>query len=116
MVDLRWDREGGLTRAAGDEDLYRELTDLLVETLRNELQVVKIAAAERDAETLWRTAHGLKGAAANMGIEAVREAAHRLEMAGRRGELTELESLFRELEALTERLAEVHHGPGRRGG
>jgi CheY-like chemotaxis protein/HPt (histidine-containing phosphotransfer) domain-containing protein len=44
------------------------------------------ALARQDAESFWKTAHGLKGSSATIGFDRIRELAARLEKSGRVGE------------------------------
>jgi HPt (histidine-containing phosphotransfer) domain-containing protein len=82
------DRSKILERVGGDVDFFRELAGIFVEDCPKLLADIRIAISTRDSRTLEYAAHSLKGAVANFGAEPAREAALRLEMLGRAGDLT----------------------------
>ena len=70
-----------LAEAIGlDEEDYRELVELFLETGKADFDQLKAALAEGNAETVSRKAHTLCGAAGNLGIMDVYEAAKRIEL------------------------------------
>jgi len=80
-----FDRAALLERVMGDEDLARELgTGFLLDMPE---QIAKLAAAlqANDSRRAELHAHSIKGAAATMGAEALRETAGRIERAARTG-------------------------------
>ena len=85
-LDMVFDPNDALARAAGDVSLVRELAAILLSelpTLRSELEG---AAAEDDAAGLAQWAHRLKGAAGNLGAHRSAALAARLEQLAREGE------------------------------
>lgn len=93
------DRAVALERVGGDSELLQEMAQLFLEEYPSQLDAVRAAVSARDARALERSAHSLKGSVGNFGAAAAQEAALRLEMIGRRGELQELEQAFRSLES-----------------
>jgi HPt (histidine-containing phosphotransfer) domain-containing protein len=80
-----------------EEDEYRELVDLFLETGMADYDRLKGAFEAGDARQVARSAHTINGAAGNMGIMNVHEVAKRIELAA--GE-NQLDSVSREVGAL----------------
>jgi HPt (histidine-containing phosphotransfer) domain-containing protein len=76
------DRKALLSRSAGDEELMLEVAAAFLEDCPGMLAQVQGAADRRDAEALRAAAHMLKGAAANLGADALAEIAAVLERLG----------------------------------
>lgn len=64
-----------------DEDEYRELFELFLDTGRADYKRLKLAFAAGDAQQVARSAHTINGAAGNMGIMNIHEVAKRIELA-----------------------------------
>jgi len=82
-----FDRDGLLERLGGDVELVDEIVQIFLESADELLAAVESAVADGDAHRVERAAHSLKGALLNIAAEPVSERAHRLEQAGRSGEL-----------------------------
>lgn len=108
MTDLQWDRGFALEQAGDDEELLAELLTLLRDSAAGDLKLMQAAAAAGDGRALADAAHNTKGAAASLGIENLRRAAHELEEAGRAGTLARAPELLPRFERLLEQLAEIH--------
>ncbi len=67
--------------------------------LRNDLEAIAAHLTAGDAEKLFMTAHGLKGAAAAAGALGVREVARELEQCGKLGRIADTPPLFTRLKA-----------------
>ncbi|HEX8160833.1 MAG TPA: response regulator [Pyrinomonadaceae bacterium] len=80
----------------GDEPV-RELLDLYLRETRPQLDRLSEALARKDARALERTAHGIKGSSAALGIENVAMLCGELEAAGRGGRLEGAESTLARL-------------------
>ncbi|MBL8176340.1 MAG: Hpt domain-containing protein [Bryobacterales bacterium] len=93
------DRAVALERVGGDSELLQEMAQLFLDEYPSQLDAVRVAVLARDAKALERSAHSLKGSVGNFGAAAAQDAALRLEMIGRRGELQDVEQEFRNLEA-----------------
>jgi PAS domain S-box-containing protein len=76
-----------LDRVGGDRALLREMVRLFLETYPGSLKELCDAAARCDAEAVHRLAHTFKGMVAHFGAAAAVEAALRLEVMGRSGEM-----------------------------
>lgn len=97
-----------LERIEGDEDLCQELLQTFLEYTPQQLQVIRQALEAGDALRLQGQAHSLKGAAASISAEAMKETARRLELAGKNCDLEQagplVEALLREFARLQEAL------------
>jgi signal transduction histidine kinase/CheY-like chemotaxis protein len=96
-----------LARVGGDRELLAEISRLFVDDAPRHLQKIREALDARDAESLRRAAHGLKGAAANFDAEGVVAAARDLEEIGRTGQFDAHETAWQSLTSETDRLISV---------
>jgi len=104
VVNALLDVEQALQRLEGDEELFRLVLGVFLETLPELLDAVSGACAASNASALREAAHALKGAAAAVCAEAVRATAERLEELGRGGVLTGADALSTELREHADRL------------
>jgi signal transduction histidine kinase/DNA-binding response OmpR family regulator len=93
-----------LARVGGDRELLAEISRLFVDDAPRHLQNIREALDARNAESLRRAAHGLKGAAANFDADGVVSAARALEEIGRTGEFEAHEAAWQALTSETDRL------------
>jgi HPt (histidine-containing phosphotransfer) domain-containing protein len=104
-----FDREAMLAELDGDAELLAELVDTMRTEAPKLLHELRAAAGATDPALVARAAHTLKGAVSNFGARTAADAALRLELMGRAGDLSELapalaaleiamSSLIRELE------------------
>lgn len=112
------DEEDLLERVGGDIEFLNEIARMFLDDCPRMVQEIRFACARGDADALQHAAHTLKGCVANFGAGPAREAACRLEMIGRSGDLapapvacTDLES---ELARFTEALTALSSGASRR--
>ncbi len=99
MVDLQWNRDFALEQAGEDEELLAELLSLLLESTAGDLAKIKGALEKGDAVKMGEAAHSIKGAAASLGVEKLREVAYGLEKAGRENDLDLASSFVSPLES-----------------
>lgn len=99
-----YNRRELLERMSGDEDLLRDVLRTFIAGAPPMVEAMHRAVLGRDARALWEGAQRLTDAAANVSAEGVRSLAHRIERAGRAGELGEVPALLGELQALLESL------------
>jgi CheY-like chemotaxis protein/HPt (histidine-containing phosphotransfer) domain-containing protein len=85
------DFESLLKRCLGNKELPKKLLTKFHARLPEELRQINEAVAARDSAQISAMAHRLKGAAANLSAEPMREAAAELELIGRNGDLTDAE-------------------------
>jgi HPt (histidine-containing phosphotransfer) domain-containing protein len=104
------DKEGGLRRLGGDLELYNELIDLFMDTSVDQIEQLKLAVKNNEADDIRKVAHSIKGAAANLGITLVQQIAFELEKIGYDKNLSEAEDSLNRLMYELERVKEyVRH-------
>jgi CheY-like chemotaxis protein len=91
------DFEAAMKTVGGDEDLFKEVGVLLIDSLPGLLGKIREGITAGDAGTVESSAHGLKGSLGNFGKGPAYKAAQRLEQMGNRGELGGAERGFEEL-------------------
>lgn len=106
MADLQWDQAFAFEQSGEDGELLQELLDLLKSSSLSDLEKIKAGLADDDGDAVADAAHSIKGAAASLGVEALREAAYDIEKKGRAGQHAEidivvLEDLVSQLDSLT---------------
>ncbi len=87
-----------------DEEDYRELAELFMETSAAEYDQLKHAYAAKDAEQVSRSAHSISGASGNMGLINIHEVARRIEQTANKNQLDQINS---DVETLHELLNDV---------
>ena len=80
-----FNREALLERLGGDEQLLAKIAGLFLEDCPARLTAIKAAVDARSAERIRTEAHALKGAAANLAVSELVEAARVLEQIGADG-------------------------------
>jgi PAS domain S-box-containing protein len=93
-----------MVRVGGDRTLMRELVGLFLKTYPTSLAELRAAASRGDPEAVHRLAHGFGGMAGHFGAREVIEAARRLEVMGRAGNLGGAEGELAALAGAVERL------------
>ena len=83
----------------GDRELFDEVLSLFAQTIPQVVEDVGSAIKSRDAARLRLVAHGLKGSAANVCAEPARRKAEEIEGMAKRGDFSQIEQAFAELEA-----------------
>jgi CheY-like chemotaxis protein/HPt (histidine-containing phosphotransfer) domain-containing protein len=99
------DRAGALSRLGGDETMFNEFLRLMLDGAESDVAEITEAVEADDALRIERLAHGLKGGAASLGADRLRDAALRLEIVGRSGDLTDARDA---LAHLREELSYLH--------
>ncbi len=102
-----YDRAGFLARIMDDEELAREVEATFLEDIPLQLGRLEEAVAAGDRETVRRQAHKIKGAAANLGAGALREAALRVEETTDVTGREEMKELLRRLLECYNEVAEI---------
>ena len=93
-----------LSRVDGNREQLKVLTDAFVMSNPVSLGEMQAALDRHDANALERSAHSLKGSAANLAADAAYDTAAKLEALAREGNLATAVTVCRELEV---RIAEV---------
>jgi HPt (histidine-containing phosphotransfer) domain-containing protein len=93
-----FNRELFLSRMMGDEGFAREIAAQLLEELPALLSKLMESVEQKDLESVWKQAHKMKGASANVGGEALSGVAFELEQAGKASDLAAVVHFVSELE------------------
>ena len=93
-----FDREALLARVGGDAALLAAMASLFLEECPRYIASIREAVAGGDARALEGATHALKGSVSNFTAHRAVQAAQRLELMGRDGNLTESAQALRELE------------------
>jgi CheY-like chemotaxis protein len=104
---LVFNRENFLERMMGDEEFAHEVVAEFVGELPTLLSALKKHVAESDLESIWKQAHKIKGSAANVGGEALRDVALKVEQAGKTGNSAEVAHWVPELGIQAARLIDA---------
>jgi HPt (histidine-containing phosphotransfer) domain-containing protein len=94
-----FDREAVLKRCMGNDALVEKLITKFFGQVGEDLQVLGSACADSDAVKLVETAHRIKGAAANLSMDGLREIAAGIERNGRDGNVSAAADGFQRLSA-----------------
>ena len=89
-----------------EEDEYRELVELFLETGKVDYERLKAAFDGDDAQQVARSAHTINGAAGNMGIMNVHEVAKRIELAAAENQLDSVSVDLKTLKGLFGEIAQ----------
>jgi HPt (histidine-containing phosphotransfer) domain-containing protein len=100
------DRDAALRSVGGDLDLLREVAALFLKECPTAMAKLRDAVAQRDAASIQRQAHSLKGSIALFGTDVVLQAAYRLQLQGSNGDLRHVQANLVDLERLLLQLCE----------
>lgn len=107
MADLQWNKEFALEQTAGDEELLAELLILFKDSSAADLEQLQQAVAAQDAAGVVRAAHSLKGAAASLGIEGIRQLATAMETDARAASIAVAQERLGEMDDLLKQMQEL---------
>ena len=93
-----FDLARALEVVGGDRDLFKEISTMFLDGLPGYIGRIGEGVHNTDAALLEHAAHGLKGSVANFGAERAFNAAYRLEVMGREGNLAQAAPAFAELQ------------------
>jgi len=83
---------------ATDPSLITQIFTSFLRDGSERIDALKEALAGRDMELLYKTAHTIKGASANIGAHSMADVAHKLELAGRAGDMSGAVTLTEQIE------------------
>ena len=107
MKKLKWNKEFALDQAADDLDLLRELIEIFKGSCGNDVAEIERGLDTLDTALVSGAAHSIKGAAASLGIEAMRDIALSIETDSRSGSLAVAAEKIDELKELYGALMEM---------
>jgi len=107
MDRLRWNRGFALEQAAEDTELLEELIEIFKKSCKSDFETIEKGIAAGEPERVGAAAHSIKGAAASLGIEAIRDIALVIESDSRQGSLATAQERFKDLEKLLQLLQRI---------
>ncbi len=99
-----FDKATLLERVEGDEQLANELIEMFLISCPKLLADVRLAVRERNALTLERAAHALKGSAGDIAAPLVFESARIMEQLARENKLEDVDAALKSMETALENL------------
>ena len=93
-----FDREGLLARVMGDETLAAVLTNTFLDDIPNQIDTLRQQLETGNCAAATRTAHTIKGAAANVGAIVLSRSAADMEKAGKEAALDNMKHILPKLE------------------
>jgi two-component system, sensor histidine kinase and response regulator len=101
-----FDRGALMERLMDDADLMREVLDEFLADIPRQIQGLKSSLETGDARQAERRVHSIKGAAANVAADALRDVAFEAEQVGKAGDLEAMTAVLPRIEGEFERLKE----------
>ncbi|MBK8338138.1 MAG: PAS domain S-box protein [Sterolibacteriaceae bacterium] len=103
-----YDRESALSNLGGDEELLRQIAEVMLKSYIGQIEDMREALAAGDRDRLYSVAHSLKGSAGNFAAAPTVQAASHLERLCRDGRFESaapaVEALAQNVESLAEAL------------
>lgn len=96
-----------LARLGGNKKNLRQLIDIFFSLCPMQLQAVQKAVEAKDAQTLHRAAHTIKGSLAGFSAPSAADAAETLDKIGQTGDLSRAELEYERLESEVQRVTEA---------
>jgi two-component system sensor histidine kinase/response regulator len=93
-----FDKNSFIDRLLGDENLAKEIIKNFIEDSLRQINILKEALDNKDADMIHSQAHSLKGAAANISATVLKELAYQIEIAGQTKDLIKAASLIPKLD------------------
>ena len=100
MSTLNWNKEFALEQAAEDEDLLKELIEIFKESFGSDLALIQEGLKKGDVRQIYSASHSIKGAAASLGIDGIKDIALAIERDAKNGSKKVAVERFRDLEGL----------------
>jgi CheY-like chemotaxis protein/HPt (histidine-containing phosphotransfer) domain-containing protein len=102
-----FDKAGLLDRLMGDQELAEKIVEVFLDDIPKQIESLKKALDACDPETFHRVVHSIKGAAANVGGEALRELAAQVEKSCKEGNFESVSDRCSQIESQFSRLKEA---------
>jgi len=112
--DCPFDMPSALKRCMDNQAFLDRLLVKFVDKLQTELQEVRQHLADANPQKIAFVAHAIKGSAANLSAEGLRQAASELEQAGKQGDFTRIALLAEALEGQAKRCTDYLSATGGR--
>jgi CheY-like chemotaxis protein/HPt (histidine-containing phosphotransfer) domain-containing protein len=98
------DRQALLLQVDGDTELLRRMVSIFLADAPERLGAIRAAVESKNAESLAKLAHRLKGAVSNFSSESVTRAALQLETIAQQRDLSKAREAYEELKIMIDRL------------
>ncbi len=92
-----FDKSDALKMIEDDEEFLRELAEIFINDVPEQMSEIKEAVISRNNEALEKSAHKLKGAVANFGRNATTDTAFKLERMAKDSKLDGVEEVYSSL-------------------
>jgi two-component system sensor histidine kinase/response regulator len=102
-----FDKTKALENLGGDMDLLKEIIEIFLDDFPNQMKQIREGILTGDAEAVEHAAHSLKGSVANFAAKRAYDAAYRLEVLGREGNLEETNEALGDLEKEIEEMKDA---------
>ena len=103
------DLKAALDRFDGDQEFLRDMLLEFLDSASGQLKTLEKAAARGDAGLIEREAHSIKGAAGNLGAAAIADVSLKLELLGRKADLSAADQVVARLRTEFKSLEEYVH-------
>ncbi|MGB2981828.1 MAG: PAS domain S-box protein [Candidatus Zixiibacteriota bacterium] len=103
------DLEAALDRFDGDKEFLTNMLQEFLDSAFGQLETLKKAVEREDAELIEREAHSIKGAAGNLGATGIADVSLKLELLGRKANLSGASEVIAKLKTEFKRLEEYVH-------
>ncbi len=107
MNDLCWNKEFAMGQVDNDEELLQELIAIFKDSSASDMAILTQAVEKGDPAEARGASHSIKGAAASLGLEAIRDVAMVIEKDCREGSLAVAREKLSQLEALLALMREL---------
>ncbi|MBA3007122.1 MAG: Hpt domain-containing protein [Proteobacteria bacterium] len=107
MNDLCWNKEFAMGQVDNDEELLHELIMIFKDSSASDMAILVQAVEKGDPVEARGASHSLKGAAASLGLEAIRDVAMAIEKDCREGSLVVARENMPQLERLLAQMLEL---------
>ena len=107
MNDLCWNKEFAMGQVDNDEELLQELIAIFKDSSASDMAILTQAVETGDPVEARSASHSIKGAAASLGLEAIRDVAMVIEKDCREGSLAVAREKLPQLETLLAQLREL---------
>ncbi len=106
-----FDKDNALNIIGGDEDLLRDIVEIFITDIPQQISEIKEAVNSCNADALQESSHKLKGAVSNFGEIATFKTAFKLETMGKENRLENVEQVYdtlvKDVESLVNELKEI---------
>lgn len=107
MTSLNWNKQFALVQVADDVELLEELLKLFQGSCSHDIKLIKEGLESSNPEKVKAAAHSIKGAAASLGMDGIRDIALSIEIDARGNSLETAREQVSKLELLCKELGQL---------